>query len=197
MKRWMHKIEVVVDKLIPSCLVILLVIIIIELGFEGLVEHYSLHTPIMIADGFVVGVFVADLIFKYIRTRKIKEFAKKYWLDILAVFPFFLVFRVFEAAAGAFSAATMEGTQTAQKILHEGLEVEKEGVKIIKEAERFAKQSNSIANAGALARLRRSERFARFLRPLFRIPRLLKALPKMMHFYEKPTGGHHVHDKTK
>jgi hypothetical protein len=184
MKKWMHKIEVIVDKLIPFCLVVLLFIIIIELGFEGLIEHYHLHIPIIIADGFVVGVFVADLIFKYIRTRKIKEFARKYWLDILAVFPFFLIFRIVEVTAGAFSAATIEGTQTAQKIVHEGLEVEKEGVKIIKEAERFAK-------------LRRSERFARFIRPLLRIPRFLKALPKMMHFYERPTGGHHVHDKTR
>ena len=123
MKRWMHKIEVWVDKAIPPCLIVLLVVIILELGFDDMVEHYHLHPYILVADYIVIGIFVLDLVFKYMRTRHIPKFVRKYWLDILAVFPFFLIFRAFEFAIGSWG-------HTAQTVLHEGLEVEKEGATV-------------------------------------------------------------------
>ncbi|MBU0461570.1 MAG: hypothetical protein KJ574_03205 [Nanoarchaeota archaeon] len=93
MKRWMHRIEVWVDKLIPYMLIVLLIIIVLEIFFKEIAEHY--HIYIAIADGAVITVFVLDLIFKYIRIRNIPKFLKTCWLDILAVFPFFIFFRVF------------------------------------------------------------------------------------------------------
>jgi hypothetical protein len=174
----MHKIEVIVDKAIPPCLVVLLAVIIIELGFHGMIAEYKLALPITIADYTVICVFVVDLIFKYMRTRHLPKFFRRYWLDILAVFPFFLLFRIYELAFGAASLAVSEGAHTAQIIVHEGLEVEKEGAKILSEAEKLAK-------------MERSTRLARFMRPLARIPRFFKALPEHLHFYNEPTGGHH------
>ncbi|NQU78247.1 ion transporter [Candidatus Woesearchaeota archaeon] len=177
----MHKIEVVVDKVIPPCLVVLLVLIVLELGFHDFVVANNLGFWIELADYFIIGIFVVDLIFKYIRTRDLPTFLKKYWLDILAVFPFFLLFRIYEITAGAFSLAVSETATTAQHLLHEGLEVEKESARILREGEKLAKIS-------------RSSKFMKFLRPVFRIPRFFKAVPKMIHFYEKPTGEHHEHE---
>ncbi len=195
MKRWMHKIEVIVDKAIPPCLILLLVVIVLDLGFHEFVEKHHLHPYIVAADYFVITVFVIDLIFKWMRTRHIPMFLRKYWLDILAVFPFFLLFRVFELAAGAFSFVVSESTQTAQSILHSGLEVEKEGAKILREGEKFVKEGSRVAReAEKFSKLSRSSRFMRFLRPILRLPRFIKGIPKMIHFYEKPHGGHHEHE---
>lgn len=195
MKRWMHKIEVWVDKAIPPCLLLLLIIIVLDLGFPDMVEHYHLHPYIVIGDYLIIAVFVLDLAFKWNRTRHIPKFMRKYWLDILAVFPFFLLFRVFELAAGAFSLAVSESAQTAQQLLHEGLEVEKEGAKLLREGEKFIKEGSRVAReAEKVSKLSRSTRFMRFLRPILRIPRFFKAVPKMLGFYEKPHGGHHEHE---
>ena len=58
-----------------------------------------------------------------------------------------------------------------------GVEIEKEASRIIREGEKFSKISRT--------------RFAtRFIRPLARIPRLLKVFA----YYEKPTGEHHLHE---
>lgn len=195
MKRWMHKIEVIVDKAITPCLLVLLVVIVLELGFHDFVEHYHLGHYIEIADYIVIGVFVVDLIFKFNRVRKIPLFLRKYWLDIIAVFPFFLIFRAFELAAGAFSAAVSEGAQTAQAIVHEGLEIEKEGAKLLREGEKLAKEGSRIGRwAERFSKLSRESRFMRFLRPILRLPRFAKAAPDVVKFYEKPHGGHHEHE---
>ena len=195
MKRWMHKIEVLVDKLIPPALIVLLVVIVLELGFSEFVEHYHLHPYILAADYAIISLFFIDLVFKWMRTRHLPKFLRKYWLDILAVFPFFLLFRMFELAAGAFSFAVSESAQTIQAIVHEGLEVEKEGARLLREGEKFVKEGSRVAReAEKLSKLSRSSRFMRFLRPILRLPRFIKAIPRMIHFYEKPHGGHHEHE---
>ncbi|MBI5398923.1 hypothetical protein HZB03_05655 [Candidatus Woesearchaeota archaeon] len=170
MKKWYHELEVLVDHLIPYLLIILLNIIIMEFFFKEAAEKY--HALIVIADAFIVAVFVADLLFKYLRVRDIPLFIKNYWLDILAVFPFFLVFRIFEGFGLLGGGA--ETVSAAQKVVHEGFEVEKEVARGVQETER-------IVNAT------RSKRFARFIRPLSRVPRVAKAL----HFFEKPHKHRH------
>jgi len=197
MKHWLHKIEVIVDRLIVPMLLLLIVIIVIDLGFPVFAEHY--HTYVMIADYCVIAVFVADLFFKWMRVRRIPEIIRRYWLDILAVFPFFLLFRVFEGLLGLVSRSVSEGAQTLQSFLHTGLEVEKEGAKVIEVVEKegvkvldtTAKEATRIAReAEKLGKASRSARFARFIRPIFRLPRFIKIIP----FYERPTGRHHVHE---
>ncbi|MBS3158680.1 ion transporter [Candidatus Woesearchaeota archaeon] len=219
MKKWMHKLEVIVDKAILPCIAVLLVIIVLELFFRETAEHY--HTAISIADYFIVSIFVADLVFKYLRVRQIPLFIRTYWLDILAVFPFILLFRAVEGVYGLFVAGeSIETFASLQSVFHEGLEVEKEVAKIseeagkigkeaakvgeavkISEAAKIGKESELVAkeagkivreaeNAGKIARTARFARFARFLRIFQRLPRLLKAVP----FFEHPTGKHHVHE---
>jgi hypothetical protein len=171
MNKWMHKAEAVIDKLIPPMLVVLLAVIIIEIWFQDIAEHY--HTAILIADYCVLSVFLVDVIFKYIRIKPFKKFLRKSWLDILAIFPFAVFFRTFEAFFG-FSQTLERG----QMILHESLEAEKEVAKIVQETEKIAKVS-------------RTSRFSRFIRPIARAPRFVKAFA----FYEKPTGKHYHYEK--
>lgn len=196
MKKWLHKIEVIIDKIIPFLLLLLLLIIIIDFFFKQIAEQYLFYVES--ADYFIIFIFLVDLIFKYVRVRNISKFVRTFWLDIIAVFPFFLVFRIFEAAAGLFSTSMSEGAASFQTILHEGLEVERGGAKLL---EREGQVLSTVEKEGAkiaaetekIAKISRSEKFARFLRPILRTPRFLKAVP----FFEKPTGEHHVHEKKK
>lgn len=167
-----HKVEKLVDKTIPLCLIVLLPIIVVELFYKDIAHHY--HHEILILDGIIVAVFLADLVFKYIRVKNIPLFVKRYWLDILAVFPFYAVFRAFEQIALIINPLS-ETFQSSQMILHEGLELEKEGSKIVKEA----------------GKISRYEKLNKFVARIARIPRLLKILP----YFEKSTGYHHHHDK--
>ncbi len=197
MKKWLHKIEVIVDKLIVPMLLLLVVIIVLDLGFPELSHEY--HLFVLLGDYLVILVFVLDLVFKWFRVRNIPLFIRKYWLDILAVFPFFLLFRVFEGILGLFSRSFSEGVQTVQSVLHTGLEVEKEGAKV---AEVVTKEGTKVLDVTAhevariakeaenFGKISRTSRFARFLKPIFRAPRFLKAIP----FFEKPTGHHHIHE---
>ena len=97
MKRWLHKIELLVDKIIPYLLVLLFFVIIGEIFFAHEIEPYRVFVSII--DGFIIFIFVIDLIFKYIRIRNFAKFFKNYWLEIIAIFPAFLVLRLVEEFA--------------------------------------------------------------------------------------------------
>lgn len=174
MKLWMHKVEAIVDKLIPPMLIILMFLIVVEIFFEEFAHHYEFW--IILLDYIVIAVFVLDVIFKYIRIHPFKKFLRKSWLDIIAIFPFAILFRFFEGFFEIFAASEL--IKKSQSIFHEAVELEKEAGKIVKEAERVGKVA-------------RTTRFARFIRPVARAPRLVKAFA----FHEKPTGHHHIHDK--
>ena len=118
----LKKIEVVVDKIIPLLLVILLFVIIAELLFKEEINNYIVYIDIF--DMFLIIIFSVDLMFKYSRTRKMKFFFKRYWLEIIAIFPFFLIFRLYEGFA-LFFGNLWEFVLPSQKIIHEGLVVEK------------------------------------------------------------------------
>ncbi len=182
MKKGFHKVEHFIDKLIPYLVLILFVIIIITLFFHNISAKYA--KTIHLADTIIISVFIIDLIFKFIRVRKIKKFIRLYWIDIIAVFPFYLLIRVIEEIYLLFRLS--DTIQESQSLLHLWTEVaskeagaiEKETGKIIRETEKFGKLS-------------RSGFLVRFLKPLTRIPRLLMIFP----YYEKTTGEHHAHDK--
>lgn len=174
MKLWIHKVEHVVDKLIPPMLVVLMILIVVEIFFEEFAHHYEFW--ILLLDYLVIAVFVLDVVFKYIRYKPFTKFLSKSWLDILAIFPFAILFRVFEGFFEIFAASEL--IKKSQSIFHEAVELEKEAGKIVKEVERVGKVA-------------RTTRFTRFIRPVARMPRLVKAFA----FHEKPTGRHHPHDK--
>src|SRR3989344_2841188 len=158
MRAWLHKIEEIVDKLIPFLLVLLLAIIILEFGFHDISEKY--HIIIQVLDWFIVFIFVVDLIFKYLKSKSFPKFLRASWIDILAVFPFFLVFRAVEGILGVFEIGETLGK--TQKVVHVGVELEKEIGGAIREGERIAKEAS------------RAEKFGEFLRPVSRSFRFFK-----------------------
>ncbi|MBI2550574.1 hypothetical protein HYV83_05345 [Candidatus Woesearchaeota archaeon] len=169
----LHKTEVIVDRLIPPLLAGLLVVIVGELFFSHQFEWYKHYADWF--DGLVILVFATDLSFKYSRIRKLPTFAKKYWLEIIATIPFFLIFRLFEF----FKLSDL--LETSQAFAHEGVvaeRIEKEAAVIVKEA----------ARAGEVSR---TARMLNAFRAISRFPRFIKAMP----FFEKPTGQHHWHEK--
>ena len=179
MKRWMHKIELIVDRIIPWLIGLLLIIIVIELFFRDIAQKYQL--TIDLTDGFIVFIFVIDLIFKYIRAKNIPDFLKNSWLDIIAVFPFFLFFRAIEGVASLF--ISPEAIREGQKIFREGLELEKEASKIVEDVEKTGK----VSRVKIFSEIFKPQ----LLRPLLRSPRLVKIIP----FFEKPTGNHHIYER--
>ncbi len=162
----LKKLEHLTDRVIPYLLVLLALILILEFFFKEVAQKYYFF--ILSADILIVFFFTLDLAFKFNRVRKLKLFLKKYWLDIIAVFPFFLLFRVVEEIFVLFrlSPELSEG----QKFFHIGLETEK-----------LAKEEIALREIAELqkeTRLARTQMLARY----FRLPRLIKVFP----FYEKP-----------
>ena len=124
-KKWYEVLHHIVDFLIPVCLVLLIGILVIEFFFPIIAKHY--HLAILIADGFIVLVFFLDVVFKYQRASSIPNFLKESWLDIIAIFPFFLFFRVFEGIGIVKAACEVaELSTTSQKFLHTGVGISTE-----------------------------------------------------------------------
>ncbi len=121
MHSFWEKVEHYNAKLIPPALIILLGIIIYELFLH--VENHAVELVVKIADALVIAVFVIDLIFLAKKAKSAKFFFKNYWLDILAVFPFIIFFRVLESAYRV--AIATERLTLGQAILHETVEASK------------------------------------------------------------------------
>ncbi len=169
MKEWLRKLEVFVDKFIPYLLVLLIFIIVMELFFHDVAEQYRYHINLL--DGFIVLVFILDLYFKYQQTKNVPKFVRKYWLEILAVFPFYLVFRFVETTLGFLEVSGV--IKQGQNILHSGVEIEKEVAVIGREVV----EAEKLEKIGV-----RSRAIARTFRTVSRTPRLVAAAQ----FYEEP-----------
>jgi hypothetical protein len=164
-----HQLEKRIDELIPFLLAGLLAIIIAELFFMEQTHTHQYYIDLF--DGVIITVFSLDIYFKYQRAKHLRPFLRKYWPDILAVIPFFMVFRVAEMFR--FSGILRTGEQSLE---HLG----------------FTTQEMVLAREiGRVGRLSRTERMLRYFKILGRTPRFLKALP----FFEKPTGTHHPSEK--
>lgn len=104
------KLEQLVDAMVFPAVVALAILIVGEIFF-----HFDKYEPwVTILDAAIVFVFILDLIMKWRRVHDIKKFVKLYWLEILAVFPFYLIFRAF-----AFFRDFGQGSELVQKTLHE------------------------------------------------------------------------------
>lgn len=164
--------EIIIDRLVPVAVLLLIPIIIIEFFFEDISTKY--HLIISILDYSIIAIFVLDLLFKYLRIRNFKNFIKTCWLDIIAIFPFFLAFRVMEPIL--IYAELPKEVRSFQLVFHEGLEFSKEATKLTKEVEAAGKVS-------------RVKTIIKLFENIERTPRIAKALP----FYEQPIGKHHLH----
>jgi len=176
MHHCLKKIERFTDKSIPYWLLFLVLLIIVEFFFKDLAYKY--HNFIVLTDSLIIFFFVLDLIFKYNRMRKVLPFLKKYWLEIIAVFPFFLLFRLFEELL-VFVRFTRELTE-GQKLLHGGLELSKlaREERALAQLAELQRESRLFQELGEGSNFLRTERFFRY----FRLPRLMRGIA----FYEKP-----------
>ena len=161
---WLETIERFVDRAVPFMLVLLAVLIAIELLNIG--EAY--HGVLVKIDYFIIVFFVVDLCFKWYHTRDVLKFIKLYWIDIIAVFPFYTFFRVYLAATEFFVAG-----EQAQKFMHEAVLLRE--AKLLREAEFGAK----VAKEG------------RFIRVIARSMRLLRARWYVAHWHlQKVSRGY-------
>lgn len=120
-EEFLEKVEHYNSKLIYPALVVLIGIIIFELFLN--IENEMVLFWVHFADYCVITVFVIDLIFLARKSKNAKFFFKHYWLDILAVFPFVLIFKVFEFIIAL--RAAEEGVVVGQAIFHETVEAGK------------------------------------------------------------------------
>ncbi len=166
MSKFFGKIERFVDKAIPYLIIILFGIVIVDVFYHETSLKYA--STIFALDATIVTIFVIDLIFKYQRVRTIPMFLSLYWIDILAVFPFFLVLRLFEEIL----LLSESSISALRNLFHAGLIFEEQVIV----GEEAARTAELIAKEGRLSL------FVKWFRPLRRLPRLFKAFS----FFEHP-----------
>jgi hypothetical protein len=141
---WLEK---AVDQFIPWLVLALLVIIFGEFSHYINVFHWQWpekvalffeehDTDVMFLDKVIVTFFIIDLYFNFFKKKTVWSFIKTSFLDILAIAPLGLIFRVAEIGE-------------AQSALHVGAEFEKEAAK----ASRVAKEVSKIPRFFRLNRL--------------------------------------------
>lgn len=159
MRKYLEKFEGLIDKLILPSLIVVFFIVVTGLFFRDFYSKYK--STIAILDNLVIGIFVIDLGFKVYRAKEWENFLKEHWLEILAVMPAFVFYRLIEGIL-----ISIEYVEKSQHIGHllEGL------------------RSGRFTAFLREGRLTRSERLAKFIRPISRSPRLAKAT----NFYESP-----------
>ena len=131
---WMQEFEHFTDHIIPYLVIALAIILLLENPFWTLVHLENYEPWITVFDSLIIFFFVADLVFKWIKTQNVRKFLKLYWLDIVAVFPFYLGFRAYTELAGFFFIGE-EVTEAGQKVAHEAV--------LLREA-RAARQARSV-----------------------------------------------------
>lgn len=169
--KWMDKVEIFVEEAMPYLLMLLTIVIILE--FTPYAE--PLHTPIIVADVVIVSFFVIDLVFKWFHTKTAYQFVRLYWIELIAVFPFYLFSRAMLAAA-EFTAAS-EGFQ---KLIHESA--------LLREA-RFLREVELLREVEYGSRL---SRWSRFVRTFARGLRLLRARFYFVHGHMRHSARDHL-----
>ena len=139
------------DRLVGPALVIILVVILLEIFLPDLAHKY--HTAILVADYSAIGVFVVDLGFKFQRASKWENFLREYWLEIIAIMPGFILFRVLDTFF----------------VITRSAELGQDAIHLATRSERLA----AIAGSGELSR---AARFERVTLGFARTPRLARAV---------------------
>lgn len=106
--KFLEKAEEIVDELVFPATILLGFLIIGHLFF-----HFEDYEPYAtIADYFIISLFIVDLGFKWRHVHNLRKFFQFYWLDILAVFPFYLLTRTYLGFAQFLGGADL------QEVLH-------------------------------------------------------------------------------
>ncbi len=148
--------EIFIDKAVPYALMFILAHLVLTIFFSEVIHRYE---DLIIFLEFFLITFVLgfDLIFKYRRSVNKKYFFKHHWLEIIAVLPFMLVFRLFEEAYLISRLVPVEtSVASTQMVLHD-IKGISEGTRIVKEAELAGRASR----VGRFSRLTRIPAFIR------------------------------------
>jgi len=158
MHPYLKKVEKITDALIVPALIAIFVIVILELFFGEIAHHY--HSLIALTDTVAITIFIIDVSFKFHRASTWEGFLQNHWLEVIAIMPFFLVFRLVEGIFIAVDVVDL-GQHTAH--LAEGA------------------RSSRFVEFFKTSELGRSTRFGRFLRAFSRSPRFAKAAEFFKH----------------
>lgn len=160
-ERELRTVEHFVDRVIPFLVVLLGLLIVADVTMD----IHRFEPWVSYADWLIVGFFATDLVFKWRHVRKVTKFLKLYWLDILAVFPFYLLFRAYVVIAELVVAG--EKIKEAQQIAHEAILLRE--TKLLKEAEVFTKEGRLAREAELIGKEARTlPRMLRFGQRLIR-----------------------------
>lgn len=163
----LEKIEALVDKLIPYALLALLVLIVLEFT----TDTTPYQAAITLVDETVLAIFVLDLCFKYHRVKTTMQFFRTYWLELIAVFPFYLVIRAYTTLL-----ELSRGVEEGQKVLHEAALLRE--ARLVEEG-RLLREARVAEEEARL--LRESNFFWRMIRTVQRGIRLLFARLLFVH----------------
>ncbi len=144
-----HEFEHFTDHVIPFLVVLIAIALVLENPFWTVV-HLSDYEPWMgIFDGVIVFFFVVDLVFKWFKTRNIRRFFRLYWIDIVAVFPFYLIFRTYSEMVAIFRIGE-EVAESGQKVAHEAVLLRE--ARMLREAEEAAKEAKIARETKVIGR---------------------------------------------
>src|SRR3989338_4066035 len=145
-KGFLGEIERFTDKTIPFWVIVLAIILILDNPFWTILDLEHYQPWVSLVDALIVLFFFIDLIFKWYTVRQWKKFLKIYWLDILAIFPFYLITRALI---------------TVTALLRVGEELRE--TELVKEA-RIAEEVKQLRETKPFIRALRSiQRFLRFI----------------------------------
>jgi hypothetical protein len=171
------KFEVVIDKLVPYSIGFILIHFIGGFIFPDFFHTYE-NLIVFLEVFLITFVLGFDVFFKYRRAKDKSYFLRHHWLDIIAVFPFMILFRVFEEVYLITRLAPVEiGIADTQRVLHE-LRGADEAVRLVREAE-------------VVGRTSRVGMFGKMFRPIARLPRVLKGMAFYEHPLTRKNKGHH------
>jgi len=172
-----RKLEILIDKLVPYSLGFVIIHFILLFIIPDVLHEYE--DLILVLEVFLVTVVLGlDVTFKYRRARDKKNFFKQHWLEVIAVFPFMVVFRVFEEFYLITRFIPLEGTLVeTQTVLHE-LRGADAAADIVRESQ-FAGRASRIGM------------FNKMFRPIARLPRLLRGASFYEHPLTKNNKKHH------
>lgn len=158
-KGFLGKLERFTDKSIPFWMIILTLIIILENPLWTLIHLQDYEPIVEITESVMILFFIIDLIFKWFTVRHWNKFLRLYWIDIIAIFPFYLIARAWISITALVRLGEELGE--GQKFLHEFILLRE--TELVKEA-RIVKESKLLKELNPLIRsLRTIQRFIRFI----------------------------------
>ncbi|MFT4308280.1 MAG: hypothetical protein ACMXYM_02830 [Candidatus Woesearchaeota archaeon] len=150
---FIERFERILDRSVPWLVIALIPFIILSFFVDDSNRFYLMFSWF---DTFVLVMVALDLVFKAFRASSMKGFLKSYWFAIISLMPVFLVLRLFGELA--LFADLITGAQDV------GSEVTA--------IQRQSGRSTRVSHTRHVSRMRY---FARFARPLARLPRLARA----------------------